>query len=327
MGASGISTALRIRLILAPLLFSAVLWPEFYQPLLDTLWLSLRHTSFYNWSTFETIWTVFLYAVIEPSLTVVFLNHPEWRFIKPRKHNAKPHGMRRPSRRIGEGILYMAPLLAMDLTMMKKFAGVELEQMLESGNYDTAGLCNSTAPFPTKTFLVPTLHNFTYQSPFQTARALPIAAPSSRRLVLELATSFLIYDTLFFLFHLCLHTLPLLRKAHMPHHQHDAQLHPQVTNRLSVLERLGLVLLANFSLNVIGSHVLTRTLFVPLFVWLLVELHSGMDLPWGYEKVLPRGWGGGARKHMKHHNTGEGGFEPFFCWWDGGWDWVRRAVK
>ena len=101
---------------------------------------------------------------------------------------------------------------------------------------------------------------------------------------------------------------------------HDTQINPQVTNQLSIPERLGLVLLANFSLNIIGSHVLTRTIFVPVFVWLLVEVHCGMDLPWAYDKILPRGWGGGARKHAMHHRTGEAGFEPFFCICDALWE-------
>ena len=152
-------------------------------------------------------------------------------------------------------------------------------------------------------------------------------SPSSRRLAIELIASFFIYDTMFFLFHLSLHIIPPFRRWHATHHSHDAQLHPQVTNQLSIFERLGLVMLANFSLNVIGAHVLTRTLFVPIFVWLLVEIHSGMDLPWGYEKVLPQGWGGGARKHMRHHNVGEGGFEPFFCWWDTLWETVTSNAK
>jgi cholesterol 25-hydroxylase len=87
------------------------------------------------------------------------------------------------------------------------------------------------------------------------------------------------------------------------------------------------VLLANFSLNIIKSHVFTRTLFVPIFVWLLVELHSGLDLPWGYEKILPKGWGGGARKHSLHHTRGGGGYEPYFTWWDNLLDRVGHSPK
>jgi len=330
------STATQIRLIVAPLLFTAILLPQAYQPFLDILWRFLLGTSPYNWSTFETIWTVFLYAAIEVSITVVFMNHPDWRFIRPSPKTSKlstgspsrsrPRGMRRPSRRIGEIALYITPLLALDLTMIKKFADVDMAAILASGGYDLRAFDaidgTTTTSHPPKTFLVPTLHNFTASSPIQLTRALPSSPPSSRRLVLELIASFLIYDCLFFLFHLSLHKLPGLKAFHAKHHAHDAQLNPQVTNQLTVVERLGLVLLANFSLNIIGSHVLTRTVFVPVFVWLLVEIHCGMDIPWGYEKVLPHGWGGGARKHMRHHNVGEKGFEPFFSWWDGVWEWA-----
>ena len=240
--------------------------------------------------------------------------------------------MRRPSRRLGEAVTYVLPLLAMDLTMIKKFAGVPLAEILRSGNHAYQNNLGgngtlSTTSHPPKTFLVPTLHNFTRSSPLQLLRALPTEAPSIRRLALELIASFLIYDALFFLFHLALHAIRPLQHWHAPHHSHDVQINPQVTNQLSVAERLGLIMLANFSLNIIGAHVLTRTLFVPLFVWLLVEIHSGLDLPWAYDKVLPRGWGGGARKHMKHHNAGGGGLEPFFCWLDGLYDRTMVAKK
>lgn len=333
--ASMVSTAHQIRLILGCLLLTAVWFPSFYQPALNHVWNFLCHTSVYRWSTFETLWTVFCYAAIEVPLTVVFMKHPEWRFLSPKQGVSnksepgqetcavpKPRGMRRPSRRPLEALTYVTPLIAMDLTMIKKFADVSLADILETGNIDR----NTNGP--SKSFLVPTLHNFTLASPVQSWRALPTVAPTSRRLATELAASFLIYDALFFLFHLCLHLTPVLWSWHAPHHAHDAQLNPQVTNQLSIPERLGLVLLANFSLNIIGSHVFTRTLFVPLFVWMLVEIHSGMDLPWGYEKILPAGWGGGARKHMRHHVLGKYGFEPFFCWWDALWEWfLGRAMN
>jgi cholesterol 25-hydroxylase len=322
-----------IRSVLAPLLITSLATPRLYQPLLNYIWIYLRRTPVYNWSTFETIWTVLCYAIIEPSLTIVFLNNPHWRFMtRHQQQNGrdKPRGMRRVSRRWGEIATYILPLLIMDLTMIKKFADVPLADILSSGNHDYyIATSNGTDGVrqPPKTFLVPTLHNFAWSSPLQLHRALPVEAPSSRRLALEMMASFVIYDASFFLFHLGLHTIPLLQRWHVPHHSHDAQINPQVTNQLTVAERLGLIMLANFSLNIIGAHVLTRTLFVPLFVWLLVEIHCGMDIPWGYDKVLPLGWGGGARKHMKHHNTGDGGFEPFFCWMDGLYDRFKATKK
>ncbi|KAF2865062.1 hypothetical protein BDV95DRAFT_632567 [Massariosphaeria phaeospora] len=329
--------ATKIRAVLGTLFVSAVAFPSLYQPVLTPLWQWLSLNSVYRLSTFETIWTVFLYAAIEVTMTVVFLRHPEWRFaVQDGKNSgsadktAKPHGMRRPSRRLGEAVTYMVPLLLMDLTMIKKFADVPLTAMLESGNYREAAAAIATNANATSryrsTFLVPTLHNMTASWPLQTQRALPVLAPTSRRIALELVASFFLYDALFFLFHLSLHIVPLVKRWHAPHHRH-AEIHPQITNQLHIFERLGLVLLANFSLNIIGSHVFTRTLFVPIFVWLLVELHSGLDLPWGYEKVLPKGWGGGARKHSVHHARGGGGYEPYFTWWDSLLDLVGYSPK
>lgn len=305
-----------IRLTLLTLLTTATLLPGLYQPLLNTLWSSLLNSTVYTWSTFETLLTVFSYAATEVPLTTTFIAHPEWR-LSPTPNRSKPKGMRRPSRRGWEALTYVAPLLLLDLTMVKKFSGVSLEDMLVSGNYEP------TVPGHRETFLVPSLHNFALSSPLQTRRALPLEAPSSRRLVLELVGSLVLYDALFFAFHLAMHVLPGIRAWHRPHHSHG-EIHPQITNQLHVFERLGLVLLANFSLNIIGSHVLTRTLFVPVFVWLLVEIHSGMDLPWGYDKVLPNGWGGGAKKHAQHHRDGGGGLEPYFNWCDDAYALVRR---
>lgn len=318
-----------IRVGLGLVLTTAVLTPGLYQPFLDRLWTLLKYNVIYQASTFETIWTVFCYAAIEPSMLAIFMNHPEWRLAAKNQKSTeplrRPPGLRRPTKRILEGLTYIGPLLLLDLLMIKKFADVPLEDMLISGNYDPAlGRLSSKCWGNTcrRNFLMPSVHNFSWSSPLQTKRALPELAPSSRRLALELIFSFIIYDAAFFIFHLALHVLPGLKTWHAPHHTH-AEIHPQITNQLSIFERLGLVLLANFSLNIIGSHVLTRTLFVPIFVWLLVEIHSGLDLPWGYEKILPHGWGGGAKKHAKHHAGTDGGFEPYFEWCDKGLDRLR----
>lgn len=326
----------KLRLALGTILVTAVLFPSIYAPLLTIVWDYLKSASWYRWSTFETIWTVLCYAAIEPYVTCLFIQNPQWRFTEQKRpHEAaatdhsvdgtvdsakrsKPKGMRRPSRRVLEGLTYIVPLLLLDLTMIKKFADVSLEAKLISGNYSP-----DLASRHSGHFMLPSVHNFSRTSPLQMQRALPDVTPSSRRLVFELVTSFMIYDALFFLFHLSLHILPGLKIWHAPHHTHT-EIHPQITNQLSIFERLGLVLLANFSLNIIGAHVLTRTLFVPIFVWLLVEIHSGLDLPWGYDKVLPRGWAGGARKHAAHHANGKDGLEPFFSWCDGLSEYVNR---
>jgi cholesterol 25-hydroxylase len=341
-----ISIAAQIRYGLCTLLLLSVLMPGVFQPFLTRSWDFIRSLTVFQWSTFETLWTVLCYSLAELLLTLVFLKRPEWRLqtghttkiiekgekIPQGSKRTRPRGMRRPSRRLMEGLIYVLPLLTMDLTMIKKFAGVPLSEMLETGNHhktNPLSQINETSNgllSPRSSFLVPTFHNFTLDSPLQIRRALPLLAPSSTRLSLELITSIILFDLLFFLFHLLLHYVPTLHSWHAPHHKHDAQLNPQVTNQLSVPERLGLVLLANFSLNIIGAHVLTRTLFVPIFVWLLIEIHCGLDLPWGYEKILPAGWGGGAKKHMRHHRFGTADFEPFFCWCDAELERIQRRM-
>jgi cholesterol 25-hydroxylase len=174
-------------------------------------------------------------------------------------------------------------------------------------------------------FLLPTFHRFSLGSPLQLHRALPPAPPSSRRVVSELIVSIIIYDALFFFIHILFHRIPALHRIHGPHHKH-AEIHPQVTNRLSVTERVALILLANFALNIIGSHVLTRTSFVPLFIYLLVEVHSGLDLDWGYDKILPPGCGAETVKHAEHHREGKRFFQPFFSWWDDGLEYLESKL-
>ena len=299
------------RVLLVILLGTAIVCPSIFQSTLDCLWGWLHELRIYQASTFETAWTVLVYAIVEPIYTYRFAHNPQLRLAVLKNGDpSKPlPKLQRPSKRVREGITYIIPLLAMDLTMIKKFHGVSVHDMAVSGNYDpgTVGMHG--------TFLVPTLHRFTLQSPLQTRRALPLAAPTSRQLVIQLITSILIYDTVFFLFHLALHQIPGLHRIHNVHHGH-AEINPQITNQLDIVERIGLVLLANFSLNIIGSHVLTRTLFVPMFVWLLVDIHSGLNLPWSYDKLLPQGWAAGSARHSYHHQHGSMFYEPFFNWWD-----------
>lgn len=320
MATSVSNSVLLPRLLLGIFLGSAVAFPTFFQAGLDRLYEYLYDSALYRASTFETFWTVICYAVIEGAYVYKYAHRPELRLAVQRDGDMKKPlpKLVRPKHRMKEGLIYVAPLLLLDLTMIKKFGGVSVHDMALSGNYnpDTVTMKGN--------FLAPSLHRFTSESPLQTIRALPPSSPSSRQLVLQLATSIVIYDTLFFLFHIGLHKLPVVARVHTMHHKHG-EINPQITNQLDIGERLGLVLLANFSLNIIGSHVLTRTLFVPMFVWLLVEIHSGLDQDWGYDKILPKGWAAGSKRHSQHHQYGSKYYEPFFTWWDNALEWATDA--
>ena len=312
------STITVLRIALGLFLASAIVVPQIYQSTLDYAYNHLLTSLIYRSSTFETFWTVIVYAIVEVSYTYRFARNPQLRLANLKDGNKcdKPiPKLQRPKNRIREGLTYITPLLIMDLTMIKKFGGVSVRDMAISGNYDpkTVSMRGN--------FLAPTLHRFTLNSPLQTQRALPPFPPTSRQIVLQLSTSIFIYDAVFFFFHFALHKLSYISKLHSTHHKHD-EINPQVTNQLDIGERLGLVLLANFSLNIIKSHVLTRTIFIPMFVWLLVDIHSGMDQPWGYDKILPRDWAAGSRRHAVHHQYGQKYYEPFFNWWDAAYEWV-----
>lgn len=142
-------------------------------------------------------------------------------------------------------------------------------------------------------------------------------------MVSELISSLILYDTLFFAIHIAFHRIPSLHQIHGPHNGHN-EIHSQVTNRLGVTERVALILLANFALNITRSHVLTRTMFVPIFVYLLIEAHLGIDLDWQYDKILPSNWWTGTAKHATHHREGKRYYQPFFCWWD---NWLETLAR
>lgn len=322
------------RLTLCMIVFTAVIHPSLYEPFMSNLWSYLSQTKLYRLSSFETIETIAVYTFVEIYYNTMFLCNPLLRFdlrgskqspatspSEGKSNSPRLPRMRLPHKRLGELAIYIVPLLTLDFTLIKKYAGVPVSEIRKSGGYPPIASSISSS------FLLPTFHKFSFDSPLQLHRAIPNDAPSSRRLVLELITALFIYDALFFAIHLAFHRIPALAVHHKQHHRHG-EINPQVTNQLSVVERLSLVLLANFSLNIINSHVLTRTAFVPLFVYLLVDIHSGLDLGWSYDKILPSGWGAGARKHAAHHRTGGEGYEPFFCWWDHALDavdlWLRK---
>lgn len=309
------------RTILLAITLTGVFLPTFWQRVISKFYSSLYNWSLYNRSFFETLETVLCYITIEPIYTWRYAHNPTRRIdIRPNTDTdtAKGHPilpkMKRPSGRLPELITYATPFLLLDLTLVKKYAGVDIASLRQSGGYGPQGTTISSS------FLLPTFHRFTLESPLQLVRALPSEAPTSRRVLLELALTIFLYDTLFFAIHLAFHRIPSLHRIHGPHHGH-AEIHPQVTNQLTSTERITLILLANFALNIIGSHVLTRTLFVPVLVYLLIEVHSGVDLDWQYDKILPPKWGAGPIKHAAHHREGKQYFQPFFSWWD---DWLEE---
>lgn len=118
-----------------------------------------------------------------------------------------------------------------------------------------------------------------------TERRMPMEAPSTATILTHLALSLVIYDVIFALLHYALHkSAPLYKRLHSTHHEHGA-IDTSVTLKMEIAERVVTVLAANESLKLLKAHPLTRSLFVFIFIFLLVENHSGLDFPYMYDKV------------------------------------------
>ncbi|KAK7490379.1 hypothetical protein BaRGS_00018358, partial [Batillaria attramentaria] len=201
-----------------------------------------------------------------------------------------------------DAAVYMTPLALLDTFMVKRYCGVD-----------------------------PREWDIRRQDWIQTTRALPIPPPTVAQLAYEVIGSIILYDALFFLIHLTLHKSRFLYTLlHAYHHEHDV-MHAHVTNQLTVGERIVLVLAANQALKILYSHPMSRAAFVPVFIFLLTDNHSGYDLPWGLQHIIPGHVMGGPRVHHAHHMLGTRHYQPFFTYFDSLLEWWegrgRHRVK
>jgi cholesterol 25-hydroxylase len=146
-------------------------------------------------------------------------------------------------------------------------------------------------------------------------RELPENSPELGTLITHVILSFILFDFFFFFIHIAFHKVESLHKYHVTHHKHE-HINGFITNNLSFVERVSLILSANFCLNIFSAHPLTRIFFIFLFLGMLVENHIGWDLPYGYDKIIGFGIMGGSKSHALHHINGDNHFQPFFTYLD-----------
>ncbi|KAF3696151.1 Cholesterol 25-hydroxylase [Channa argus] len=152
---------------------------------------------------------------------------------------------------------------------------------------------------------------------FQTALrspTFPVQAPSCWQLFVQVFACFLLFDALFFIWHLSMHRFSwLYRKIHQHHHQHHIPF-ALAAQDASSAELLSQLLLALTSAWVVGCHPLSEVVFHILNTWLAVEDHCGYNLPWALHRLLP--CMGGAPYHQAHHSLHSGNYAPYFTHWD-----------
>ncbi|KAM7416102.1 hypothetical protein PAMA_018260 [Pampus argenteus] len=150
----------------------------------------------------------------------------------------------------------------------------------------------------------------------QTLRSptLPDLAPSCWQLFVEVFACFLLFDTVFFIWHVSMHRVSwLYHSIHQQHHQ-NMVLFALTAQDASSFELLSLLLLAQSSAWVVGCHPLSEALFHLLNSWLAVEDHCGYDMPWALHRLLP--CLGGAPFHQAHHTMRSVNYAPYFTHWD-----------
>lgn len=245
----------------------------------------LLTTWLFNSVYFETFFATFCYAVIIPLYP--WLVDKLRCFDKFKIHPSVHYEHISVAGIMKMAVMYMAPLMLLDTFMVKKYYGVDPSALVEKRT-----------------------------SWLQTTRALPQDPPSVFAVVFQLIASFLLFDVLFFFVHLVLHkNIYLYNCIHKCHHEHDS-LHSHVTNQLTVVERITLILSANFALKAFNSHPFTRMVFVPVFIGILVDNHAGYDMPFGFHRLVPFALVGGSVKHYQHHMQGKRYYQPILTYLD-----------
>ncbi|XP_076440840.1 cholesterol 25-hydroxylase-like isoform X2 [Babylonia areolata] len=269
------------------------LWADSLQAGIDLTWRYLRSAWWFRSVYFETVWATVSYAYLIPLYP--FALHYLPRMDRYKVDTATTYLHQSVLGIAWEAVIYMAPLALLDTVMVKRYYGVDPQEWSQR-----------------------------QQHWVQTTRALPLHPPTLLQLCYQVIGGVLIYDALFFVLHLALHKhRGLYAWFHARHHQHHI-MHAHITNQLSVGERIMLILAANQALKFLYSHPLSRAVFVPVFILLLIDNHTGYDLPWGLQHLLPEGMWGGPRLHHAHHMLGTRHYQPFLTyldhaltWWEG----------
>lgn len=274
-----------------------VTYKDFVQETVNYSWEFLRDSWFFRSVYFETVFATLCYGVI------VFI-YPKLingcRFLDEYKISTDVYYESCGSIKdfLQEAVVYISPLMILDTVMVKKYCGVHQSIWAEK-----------------RTTLI------------QTTRALPDSPPTVFQICFHLMASLIVFDALFFTVHIILHRNYFLYKNfHAYHHDHGV-VNAHTTNKLTIVERIALILSANESLKVFNSHPMTRMLFVPVFIAILIDNHTGYDLPIGLHRLLPYGLAGGSVKHFTHHMQSTRNYQPIFTYLDKLFESVTRQKK
>ncbi|XP_061490328.1 cholesterol 25-hydroxylase [Rhineura floridana] len=156
---------------------------------------------------------------------------------------------------------------------------------------------------------------------------LPLTAPRLSTLLLDITVCLLLFDFLYFLWHLLHHRVPWLYKTfHKVHHKHTSTF-ALTTQYASMWELLWLGFFAAVCPMLMNCHPLTEMTFFVANIWFAVEDHSGYDLPWSTHRLVPLGLYGGAPHHDLHHLKFRFNYAPYFTHCDWLFGTLSHAIR
>jgi sterol desaturase/sphingolipid hydroxylase (fatty acid hydroxylase superfamily) len=149
-------------------------------------------------------------------------------------------------------------------------------------------------------------------APRRHRRLAAFGAPTTLKVLGDVAGGLLFYDFLFFCGHVLMHKIPLFYNlVHKKHHQTEEVRACEIV-RLSLVEEVLEVGFSIIALNAMGAHPVARSIYNVIIVFLLTELHCGFDFPWTPQNVVPFGLATGSRRHHYHHRFGKHYYQKFF---------------
>ncbi|GFR91945.1 cholesterol 25-hydroxylase [Elysia marginata] len=285
------------RLVAFILVCASFYFRNSFQMCIDILWEHLRLQPYFCSAYFESVYVTVVYGLI-----IVLYPYAMHYISYLSRFKVKDDVTYVHQTVLGilkDAVVYLAPLFFADSIIQKKYSGVPVDEWaIRSKQW------------------------------IQTTRALPVESPNFLTMCFHVFGSVIVFDALFFVVHFTLHKNAFLyRHVHALHHRHGA-MHAHVTNQLTVVERGAIVVAANYSLKLFSAHPLTRLVFVVVFLWMLVDNHTGYDMPWSPHRLAPAGLMGGPAAHHAHHVNGAKHYQPFFTYLDTcleRWD-ARKSV-
>lgn len=131
-------------------------------------------------------------------------------------------------------------------------------------------------------------------------------------LILQVGIGLVLYDAMFYVFHIFLHTPNMYHKIHSVHHN-QAKMSVMETIRLHPVEKFVLVIIGDVSMKIVNGHPLSRNIFTIVLVFLLFWNHSGLPIT---TPIIPFIMYSPYDHEIHHMKSSYYALQPFFCYFD-----------